>query len=139
MIKSVKIALFLLLGIVLTSISIAGGEETKIIFKASTNPGGIQKVDMVGGSYFFKPNYVIVKINVPVELAIKKEPGVVPHNIVMSSQEAGMSFKKDLTTDPKTIKFTPTKIGKYPFYCDKGIFFWNHREKGMEGVVEVTD
>ena len=120
-------------------VSRAWGLETKDVYKASIDKNGIQKVEMVGGSYFYKPNDVIVKVNVPVEIIIKKEPGFVPHNIIMHSPEAGMNFTVELSTDPQTIKFTPTKVGKYPFYCDHGILFWNHREKGMEGILEVTE
>lgn len=29
-----------------------------------------------GGSYFFKPRRIVVKVNVPVELALAKEPGM---------------------------------------------------------------
>lgn len=135
--KFIKITLPALMGMVL--VSAAWGLETKDVYKAQIDQNGIQKVEMVGGSYFYKPNDVIVKVNVPVEIIIKKEPGFVPHDIVMHSPEAGMDFKVDFGNEPKTIKFTPTKTGKYPFYCDKGFLFWNHREKGMEGVLEVTE
>jgi hypothetical protein len=38
------------------------------------------------------------------------------------------------------VKFVPTKTGKYPMYCDKSLlWFKTHREKGMEGVIEVVD
>jgi hypothetical protein len=31
-------------------------------------------------------------------------------------------------------------VGRYPFYCDKKLFFMaGHREKGMEGVLEVVE
>lgn len=36
--------------------------------------------------------------------------------------------------------FTTTKPGKYPFYCDKKLLFMDsHREKGMEGILEVVE
>jgi len=78
-------------------------------------------------------------VNIPVELKVRKEPGIIPHNIVMKSPEAGMDFKVSLDTDPKIIRFTPTKVGIFPFYCDKKLlFFESHRDKGMEGVIEVV-
>lgn len=65
---------------------------------------------------------------------------MVPHNIVMTSPEAGMAFDLPLATEPKTITFTPTKTGTYPFYCTKRfLFFPDHRAKGMEGVIEVME
>ena len=100
---------------------------------------GIQKVDILGGSYFFKPNHIVVKVNIPVELQVSKEKGIVPHDIVAKSPEAGIEFKENLSTTPKSIQFTPTKVGTYPFYCSKKVpFSKSHRERGMEGVIEVV-
>ncbi len=109
------------------------------VYKAAVGNDGIQRVELLGGSYFFLPNRIIVKVDVPVELLVKKEPGVVPHNIVMKAPEAGMDFEVSLADKSKAVKFTPTKTGTYPFYCNKKLlFFESHREKGMEGVMEVT-
>ena len=117
----------------------AYGAETKEVYKATIDSSGVQKIEVLSGSYFFKPNDIIVKVNVPVEISIKKEPGYVPHNIVLHAPEAGIDFDVDLGKEPKLIKFTPTKIGSYPFYCSKRFLFWTHREKGMEGVLEVKE
>ena len=115
------------------------GEERKI-FKASVDEDGIQRITVLGGGYFFKPHYIIVKVNIPVELTVKKESGIVPHNIVIHEPDADLDFRESLSTKEKTIQFTPKKIGKYFFYCDKRLlFFKNHREKGMEGVLEVIE
>ncbi len=110
------------------------------VFRAVIDKDGVQRVDIVGGSYFFTPGHVFVKVNVPVELKVRKEPGIVPHNIVLKAPEAGMDIDGSLGTEPKIIRFTPTKVGKYPFYCSKKLlFFESHREKGMEGILEVTE
>jgi plastocyanin len=75
-----------------------------------------------------------------VELVVKKEKSISPHSIVMKSPEAGMDFNLELSTEPKTAKFTPTKAGKYPFWCDKKFaFFPSHRKQGMEGTIEVVE
>jgi plastocyanin domain-containing protein len=101
---------------------------------------GIQKVEMIGGSYFFKPKHIIVKVNIPVELSLKKESGVTPHNIVLKAPEAGININEELSSTPKIVRFTPTKKGKYPFECDKKLlFFESHKDKGMEGTLEVVD
>ena len=100
---------------------------------------GVQRVEIVGGSYFFKPNHIVVKVNIPVELKVSKESGLVPHDIAAKSPEAGIEFKESLSSTPKVIKFTPTKVGKYPLYCSKKApFSKSHREKGMEGMIEVV-
>jgi len=107
---------------------------------AKTGGDATQKVEITAGSYFFEPKLVVVKINVPVELIVKKEPGLTPHNITLSAPEAGIDFSEFLSTDPITIKFTPTKAGQYTFYCNKKLpFSKSHREKGMEGILEVKE
>ena len=115
--------------------------KTEKVFKAIVDKDGVQRVDILGGGYFFTPNRIIVKVNVPVELKVRKESGVVPHNIVIKEPEAGINVDESLDTDPKIIKFTPTKTGTYPFYCSKKKFFFftSHREEGMEGVLEVIE
>ena len=122
----------------LSLVSAAYGEEN--VFQTVVAPDGVQRVDVVGGSYFFKPNHIIVKVNIPVEMKVSKESGFTPHNIVMDSPDAGITFEESLSTTPKAITFTPTKTGKYPFYCTKHfLFFGSHRAKGMEGVLEVVE
>lgn len=109
-------------------------------FIAKIDADGVQRAEMVGGDYFYEPNYIIVKVNKPVELKVKKASGYIPHNLMAKSPEAGIEFKLDLKGDPQTIKFTPKKTGKYPIYCDKSLlWFSTHREKGMEGLIEVVD
>jgi len=124
--------------IVLFLASHSGAEEKKVI--ASMGADGIQRVEISGGSYFFDPNHIVVKVNVPVEIRIRKEGGLFPHNFVLKAPEAGMDMEVDLSTDSKTVSFTPTKAGQYPFYCGKKLlFFKSHREKGMKGVIEVQE
>ena len=114
--------------------------KTEKVFKATVDKDGVQRVDILGGGYFFTPNRIIVKVNVPVELKVRKESGVVPHNIVIKEPEAGIAFDISLSDEPKVIRFTPTKTGAYPFYCNKKLlFFESHREKGMEGIIEVIE
>lgn len=108
-------------------------------YTAKPDQDGVQRVRILGDSYFFKPNHIVVKVNVPVELIATKEAGITPHNIVIKTPEAGISVKEDLDTEPKKITFTATAVGKYPFYCSNQLlFFASHRERGMEGVLEVV-
>jgi plastocyanin len=59
----------------------------------------------------------------------------------VSAPEAGINVRIDMDAKkPDVIKFTPTKVGLYPVYCDKKLlFFKSHRERGMEGVIEVVE
>lgn len=110
------------------------------VYQATTGPDGVQHVEIKGGSYFFKPDHIIVKVNVPVELTVSIERGLIPHTLVIEAPGVGMSVDEKLSSDPKNIRFTPTAAGKYPFYCkNKFLFFKSHREKGMEGVLEVVN
>jgi plastocyanin domain-containing protein len=108
---------------------------------ATVDPDGVQRVEITGGEYYFDPNYIVVKVNVPVELKVKKAAGYVPHNLMVKAPEAGIDFKTDLSSkEVHIVKFTPTKVGKYPMYCDKRLlFFKSHRDRGMEGTIEVVE
>jgi plastocyanin domain-containing protein len=119
---------------VLSGVSI--GQEKKYV--ATQDKDGVQRIEVLAGEYFFDPNYIVVKANLPVEIKIKKEPSIVPHDFVLKAPEAGLDLFEKLSTEPKIIKFTPSMPGKYQFYCDeKLLFFRSHRSHGMEGVLEV--
>jgi len=109
-------------------------------FRATIDKDGVQRVEVLGGDYFFKPNHIIVKVNVPVEMKVSKEGGVVPHNIVINAPDAGIDVNESLGKEPKVIRFTPKKVGTYAFSCDKKLlFFKSHKEKGMKGAIEVVE
>ncbi|MCE5262160.1 MAG: cupredoxin domain-containing protein [Deltaproteobacteria bacterium] len=123
---------------ILFCVNVAAAEKKE--FTAKTDPDGVQRVEVLAGSYFFDPNTIIVKVNVPVELKIRKEPGMIPHDIVLAAPDAGIDFRQELHETPDIIKFTPTKAGKYTFDCDKKLlFFESHKEKGMTGTLEVRE
>lgn len=112
-------------------------EET---YQASVAADGTQHVSITGGNYFFRPKHVIVRINVPVEFGVILEKGIVPHTLVIQAPEAGIAVDEKLGTEVKKIRFTPTAVGKYSFYCkNKLLFLKSHKEKGMEGMLEVVE
>ena len=99
---------------------------------------GVQRVTIVGGSYFFRPNHVIVRAHVPVELTVSAEPGVVPHSFEIDAPQAGIAVHTELGTTPRTLRFTPTAPGRFAYYCTHRLLFLrSHRERGMEGVLDV--
>nr|WP_175012710.1 quinol oxidase [Burkholderia lata] len=99
---------------------------------------GVQRVAIVGGSYFFRPNHVIVRAHAPVELTVSAEPGLVPHSFEIDAPQAGIAVHTELGTTPKTFRFTPTQPGRFAYYCThRLLFFRSHRERGMEGVLDV--
>jgi len=112
----------------------------KDVYKASVDADGVQRVHIVGGNYFFKPNHIIVKARVPVALSVEKERGIVPHNIVIRAPGAGIVVKEELTTKAKIVTFTPTAPGIYEFYCTYKLPFRpSHRDEGMKGILEVVE
>ncbi len=136
--KYFKYAFFIVSLLALTVLGHTGAERKE--FTATIGSDGVQRIDVVGGSYFFNPNYVIVKVNMPVELKIRKESGIIPHDFTLQAPEAGMDIQVDLGPEPTVVRFTPTRVGKYPFYCSKKPpFLDSHREKGMEGMLEVRE
>jgi plastocyanin domain-containing protein len=126
------------LGLALALGACATAHQAGEPFVAAAGADGVQHVAVLAGNYWFQPSRIVVKANVPVELSVRKEGGIVPHSFNMSSPEAGLTVDEDLSTEPRLIKFTPTRAGEFPFYCDEKLpLFPSHRSKGMEGVLEV--
>jgi plastocyanin len=114
-------------------------QDSKDVFLAKVDADGVQRVRIESDSYFFKPNRIIVKVGVPVELLASREAGVTPHNLVIKAPDAGIAVEEELAAEPKKITFTATAVGTFPFYCSKKLlFFASHRERGMEGMLEVV-
>jgi plastocyanin domain-containing protein len=131
--------LFILVVFFFTALS-ARDVYAKDIFRAVPDDDGVQRIEIIGDEYSFDPDHIIVKVNVAVELKVRKKSFLVPHNIIIDEPDAGIVFKESFGTSPKVIRFTPQKTGTFAFYCDKKLlFFKSHREKGMEGVLEVTE
>jgi len=115
------------------------GDESKA-YTATVAADGKEHITITGGSYFFRPDKIVVKVNVPVELTVVAEPSIIPHDFVLKDAAASIDISTHISTVPKTFEFTPTKAGEYKFYCDKKfLFFKSHREHGMEGTLKVVE
>lgn len=111
-------------------------EEGRTVATAAAD--GVQHATILAGSYFFKPNRIVVKAGAPVELTINKQPSLIPHNFTLRAVEAGIDVSEDLGASPTVVRFTPTKPGSYEFYCNKNPpIFRSHRSKGMVGTLDV--
>lgn len=140
--RRILIALpLLLLVTTLTALAANEWKPRQVVAEALLDEDGYQRAEIVAeGSYRFTPPHIIVRLGVPVKLKVHLTSWLVPHNIAMNSPEAGMKFSVSLSDLKRTIRFTPTAVGRYPFYCDKKfLFFKSHREKGMEGIIEVRE
>lgn len=134
-----KLIKFLIVFLILSGIGFAQ-DSGKKVYRATVDADGIQRISILSGGHYYDPDYIIVKVNVPVEITIKKDPSIVPHNIVIKEPEADIDIRETIKTEPKVTRFVPKKVGKYPFYCDKKLLFLkSHRERGMEGILEVTE
>ena len=134
--KALAAVMILLLG------SAGYGQESKgNPFVAVIGPDGVQRVEITGGKYYFDPDTIVVKVNVPVVLVVKKTGGIIPHSIFLKAPEAGIDFSISLHKTPTNISFTPTKVGTYPFWCTKRapLSSKSHKDHGMTGVIEVVE
>ena len=110
-----------------------------VAFEVPLDPDGIQRVVVEADSYEFSPRHLVVRAGKPVELTVKSVTVLVPHNFVIDDPKSGLSIREAIPAG-QTVKitFTPMAPGSFAIYCDKKLlFFKSHREKGMEGVLEV--
>ncbi len=106
---------------------------------AALGADGIQRASLTLDSYSYEPSHLIVEAGKPVELNLTSVTLLTPHNFVLKDAAAGLAVEQDVSAGKTvTVRFTPMKPGTYAFYCDKKLlFFASHREKGMEGKLEV--
>ena len=104
---------------------------------AELGADGIQRLTLTLDSYSYAPNRIAVQMGKPVELVLKSVTVLTPHNFVL--KEGGFSIDQDVSAgETKIVRFIPMKQGQFTFYCDKQLlFFKSHREKGMEGRLDV--
>ncbi|MBI2436930.1 MAG: cupredoxin domain-containing protein, partial [Candidatus Magasanikbacteria bacterium] len=81
--------------------------------------GKIQKIAMIINRYEYEPYQFTVKKGIPVEWTVdaSKASGCMIAGIV----SPGLGIRESLSSGKKTIKFTPTKTGKFKFSCPMGM------------------
>ena len=97
--------------------------------------------ELVAGSYFFKPNHIVVKANAPVEImGAARKPGMAPHNLGDQGTRGGAGgWRRTSATSPGRSPLRATKPGRYEIYCSKKPpVGQSHRERGMVGTLEVV-
>ncbi len=127
-------------GLLATTAVLAGDQpatSAPVVLEAGAD--GVQRAAMTLDSYTYAPNHLIVQVGKPVELTLTSVTALTPHNFVMKEPAAGLMVDQNVSAGKSlTIRFTPEQIGVFTFYCDKKLlFFASHREKGMEGRLEV--
>lgn len=100
---------------------------------------GVQRATVTLDSYSYTPNHLIVEAGKPVELTLTSVTTIIPHNFIIKDPTGRLSIEQDVSAGKTvTITFTPTQPGSFPIYCDKRLWpLPSHRDKGMEGKLEV--
>ena len=103
------------------------------------SPDGVQRATVILDSYSYAPNHLVVETGKPVELTLTSVTMITPHNFIIKDPGESLAVEQDVGAGKTvTIKFTPTQPGIFPIYCDKRLWpMPSHREKGMEGKLEV--
>lgn len=102
---------------------------------------GVQRATVVVDSYSYTPGHLVVRAGKPVELTLTSVATIIPHNFVIKDPAGGLSVEQDVGPGKTVIvTFTPTQSGMFPIYCDKRLWpLPSHRDKGMEGKLEVKE
>ena len=113
--------------------------ENPFAVDVPTAPDGVQRAVVEADSYDFSPHHLVVCAGRPVELTFKSLTWLTPHNLVIDDPRSGLAIREAIPVgESVTVRFTPMVPGIFAIYCDKKLpFFKSHREKGMEGVLEV--
>jgi plastocyanin len=132
----------LVAGLLLGSMSVPALESAETsapVIVVPVDSDGVQRVTIVVDSYSYTPSHLQVEVGKPVELILNSVTIITPHNFVLKEPTAGLMIEEDVPTGKGTIvRFTPAQRGLYKFYCDKKLlFFKSHRDKGMEGLLDV--
>ena len=140
--KFIASLLFLLSGIAIsipTAPDAAGEPVSEHVTVVPIDSDGVQRLTMVLDSYSYEPHHVVVQAGRPVEFVLTSVTTFTPHNFVLKDDASGLSIDRDVGAGKQVIlQFTPMQRGSFTFYCDKKLlFFASHREKGMEGKLEV--
>ncbi len=114
----------------------SSGVGRPVVEVVAEGVGDVQRVRVEAHSFYFEPNRIVVRAGVPVELTLKNNSLVVPHNFTLRAPEAGIDIDRNLGFKGGAILlFTPTKPGEYEFVCGKG----SHMAKGMTGTLVVRE
>ncbi|GLZ87959.1 hypothetical protein Pres01_40100 [Metapseudomonas resinovorans] len=125
--------------IALLSLATEAAGAADSVSPASAAADDLQRVAIVGGSYFFRPDHVVVKAGRPLELAVRVEAGIIPHRFVLETADGRSLADVPINEKTKVLRFA-LPAGKYLFQCpNRLLFFKSHRERGMTGVLEVKE
>lgn len=137
--KAFKLASWISVAIALCSFAVSVAQPDEASYRVSPDADGIQRVAVLGGSYFFRPNHIVVQAGKPLEISVKMERGIVPHSFVLESAEGKQLADVSLSEEAQILRLN-LPAGHYVFYCSKRFLgFKSHRERGMAGTLEAVE
>ena len=103
------------------------------------SPDGVQRATVILDSYSYSPNHLVVENGKPVELTLTSVTTITPHNFIIKDSSGSLSVEQDVGAGRTVMaRFVPTQPGLFSFFCDKRLWpMRSHRDKGMEGLLEV--
>ncbi|SEF99474.1 quinol oxidase [Thauera chlorobenzoica] len=106
---------------------------------AVSGADGVQRIAIVGGSYFFRPARIVARSAPPLEIMVSMESGLIPHRFVLEAADGRVLADVPLAEQPQTLRFE-LPAGEYAFHCpNRLLFFSSHRERGMSGVLRIEE
>lgn len=123
-------------------VSIGHAADTSTLGSAiavPVSPDGVQQATIILDSYSYSPDHLVVEKGKPVELTLMSATIIIPHNFIIKDPAGSLSIEQDVSAGKTvTVRFVPTRPGLFPFFCDKRLWpMDSHRDKGMEGLLEV--
>ncbi|MGE3976090.1 MAG: cupredoxin domain-containing protein [Nitrospira sp.] len=128
------------LTVMLASIGRAADKPTSdLAIAVPISQDGVQRATVILDSYSYSPNHLVVENGKPVELTLTSVTMITPHNFIINDSAGSLSVEQDVGAGRTVVtRFVPTQPGLFPFFCDKRLWpMPSHRDKGMEGILEV--
>lgn len=89
----------------------------------------VQTIDVEAGSFYYKPNEIMVKKGQKVKIVITAVSMM--HDFNIDELDVKMPIVQNGSTG--TVEFTPDKTGEFEYYCSVG----QHRANGQVGKIIV--
>lgn len=135
--KLATVGLLILVGVTIVYAAEPSQPGPSVVISVAED--GVQRATITLNSYSYSPNHLIVEAGKPVEMTLTSVTTMIPHNFIIKDPAGRLSVEQDVSAGKTvTITFTPTQPGIFAIYCDKRLWpFPSHRDKGMEGTLEV--
>ena len=97
-------------------------------------------VEIKLGDYRFMPEEIQIVAGQTARLRLVNTDSVVPHNFTLKAADNTALIDVDVVAgETIEVELGPLSTGRYTFYCDKKMLFMkSHRDKGMQGSLNVT-